>query len=724
MLLDRTEANEIPVAQSSLAIAHSVDRLLRRVSGNAAPPPPDPAAEAAALNARMEVFRSLGNWKEALDLVEASLLVQPQQPRDHGIAVELIGRRLCNPGLGDPDAHQYKINPEAALAAYDDALSHLEAFLRAPREPAGMENGKLTLWRLKGDPNSPIRYDWTVVTALTSFFHPNFADKEYVTGFRTTAFHVLEAKQAQHAHDDIGMLLANEVGLQQGTRKETLVRQLDFVRRYPDTFESAQVLTMFFCLDSKPGSPDMTGSPELRWAIDQLAAMPSPMCQQAATLMHNRLAHGFVPYDDSPSFVFSGLPERPSVPPLASTTHPGLTFKPIDLSLEVSTTQRSRTHPLTAFEKGHFVGWCPIGPNLDAIWSSDNLYFMSHKGQLKRVCRIASASVCFDGKYIWTASPRIYNHTQGPADLMLNVIDPVKGMMTTIGLTDGLLPVDPNQLFESTPAISFAPLEPGHVCMAAYFGRTWVAEIKFNPGGRGPIRVIFEARQQVDDTFRDWQQTDAVFHPTFLAAIYSKPGDSLAHASPKLLVGRFQSPYSPLNEHPLLIDYRTGAAIAVKDDVEMPPENAGMFAENGSIYWTQYEPYPPGWYPQEAMPPKKIFRFGFPELTPIEIANVPVCGPIADINGRFLISNVFHQKDYRVYTTNKAPPGLGQGVDDDWALGDTLTGPYRLLTGELPQAYRPGMFKLCHSQFYGLVLINSVADAAYAVHVPQAESSK
>jgi len=75
----------------------------------------------------------------------------------------------------------------------------------------------------------------------------------------------------------------------------------------------------------------------------------------------------------------------------------------------------------------------------------------------------------------------------------LAVIDPTTERIWKFTADDNLPPMSTG---------SVAPLAPGKVCVAGYFGRTWCAIATFDPDKGKSLKVFFEAREVVD--FRNY----------------------------------------------------------------------------------------------------------------------------------------------------------------------------------------------------------------------------
>src|SRR5439155_16710301 len=94
---------------------------------------------------------------------------------------------------------------------------------------------------------------------------------------------------------------------------------------------------------------------------------------------------------------------------------------------------------------------------------------------------------CYDGKYVWAPVMR--------PEPMLLVIDPQTEKVWTLGKVDGL----PSM----SHGVRAVGLEPGRICLAGAFGRSWIANVTFSPTQGAKVDVFFEARDAAADDFNN-----------------------------------------------------------------------------------------------------------------------------------------------------------------------------------------------------------------------------
>ena len=159
-------------------------------------------------------------------------------------------------------------------------------------------------------------------------------------------------------------------------------------------------------------------------------------------------------------------------------------------------------HPLTL----HSMLKCqPLVDGIDMFVDHGNVYLMKTKGELRhlRVEMVAvgdrATNVCFDGRYVWIASPdtsapQTLGVPAQPADdstRFLAVIDPHSEAIWKFTAADGLPPLGLNR------GAAVAPFAPGRICVAGYFGREWCGVASFDPVRGKSFQVIYEAHEVV-----------------------------------------------------------------------------------------------------------------------------------------------------------------------------------------------------------------------------------
>ena len=194
-----------------------------------------------------------------------------------------------------------------------------------------------------------------------------------------------------------------------------------------------------------------------------------------------------------------------------------LTFHQLSVQME-----RDDSQPLGLFMRG----WLACQEGVDVAWTGNELFVMKEKGKLKSVCTFKEPTICshdswdqvdgvWDGRYAWWPA----NYAPSPYILAL---DPMTGRTFRLTREQGLPPI--NQ------GLCLAPVGPGQVVAAASFGRNtgqgvldraWCALISLDNQGRCSVRMLLEAKEQFDPKSPDNNLTrQTVFAPTALYSPY------------------------------------------------------------------------------------------------------------------------------------------------------------------------------------------------------------
>jgi hypothetical protein len=245
------------------------------------------------------------------------------------------------------------------------------------------------------------------------------------------------------------------------------------------------------------------------------------------------------------------------------------------------------------------------GDKLDVVASGGALLVMREKGRLKQVWEtkerlVASDTLCYDGRYVWFPVSQ-YLH---PA--LLVVLDTMTDEVSQVTAEDGLpvIPAEslPDQTWQSLAA---APLGPGRICLAGWFGRTWLAIVTFDPRAGKSVKVFHEARERAESR-EDWKRTTIAFSPRYMCTLTDKP-DGSGKAAQRVLIGRNGPP--DVEDHPLCVDPET-LSVEVEQE-QLAARNPGLWAgHDGALYLF--------------MNARTLGRFGFPKLK-----TEPVLSPIA-----------------------------------------------------------------------------------------------
>lgn len=195
---------------------------------------------------------------------------------------------------------------------------------------------------------------------------------------------------------------------------------------------------------------------------------------------------------------------------------------------------------------GGIEGWVPCGPSVDLLWGQVDLFLMKKKGAVEHIYNIFKATedycrritrAVYDGRYVWVAVQR--------AEPLLLVIDTSVGIVGRFTATDGL---------PSTGGMErLTPLAPGKVFVACGDSkRSWCAVVAFGTNGRISVDVVHEAK----NTSNDPADPGAVFFPEFVKLIHPPSGQPC-----QVLVGRHIG--EKYDTFPLLVNLKDRSVKAI-----------------------------------------------------------------------------------------------------------------------------------------------------------------
>ena len=136
----------------------------------------------------------------------------------------------------------------------------------------------------------------------------------------------------------------------------------------------------------------------------------------------------------------------------------------------------------------------------------------------------------FDGRYVWLATQAL---NDAPRVL---AIDPSVERYWELTEKNGLsLPKVHTIPRGSTYTynVRLAPVAPGKVCIAAGYGRAWIAMVTLDPGGDHKVNVFHRATEpQLRDDRNQWKRTTVAFLPAHMATLEESGKDGIHRESP------------------------------------------------------------------------------------------------------------------------------------------------------------------------------------------------
>jgi tetratricopeptide (TPR) repeat protein len=680
-------------------------------AGGAAVALPDPKAEARRLAELGRVHRRLGNWQEALALIDASLLLDPRQLEVHADALEILPRwidEIVRPNPRDLD----RLRRGAEL--HRRGLEHLDALVtggdRLPR------HAPLT------GPGTPRRQFASIVTrpfgpdrvpAVEEIIRP-LQDEEAALYARLVV-HV-----AKQGHTDEEVYYAVRAGVYRRSDAEryaVLEGVLLDLKNLPGArermrahllhpFNLPRVRAMFAAHREFLDRLDATGNADIKAAVAEaretaaeLERMENNLAMRLERTKVARAAFEAAKKAD-PKL---GTPLSFSDPDRLDAALAATPFRHIRLTATPTEPDPAPTKEIVFPRLGQIRGIIPAGPGIDVLWadgafSDGTLYVMKEKGKLRRVFRIgglrsAFTSVVFDGKYVWAAGDSV-----GGRQPVMIVFDPKTERVVPVTERDGLPagrkgPVVNRE--ERVPGHRVAELGPGRVCVAGSFGQAWVAVATYDPAKGVAVKVIHEARDAEGDGPDEWKKTTVAFLPWHAFTLRGEPGAD-GKAPTRVLVSRLGRSQGMM-EHPLLIDPDAPAAEVMQDRV---PGLNNIYSSCGtgrSVYLAWGMGYQEG-----ARKEPRLLRIDYPGKVR-DLGPLPRSGgkPALHFDGQNLhvvrIAPELHTWEELVPVKERWWP---PGDPSDWWVADADRKGVRKAAADFPRVFAVGT-----SSHYGLVVM-------------------
>jgi hypothetical protein len=487
--------------------------------------------EAAILAARARDFERLGYWSEALALIEASLLLDPDQP-----ALRVSALRCLTPPIRRSWAKSTPSLEDARQARplYLRGLAHLDALTADEKlqhytalKPVGV------IERFLAAPNS-----------LISGPQTEAAIKEILTELREARRETLLPlimRLVKRGGEEGRWVHMVTRGFPQKAQCELIERLLFELRELPQAEKRvaayARSIRPFLFVDRTPPvkEPDAT---EYREFLQRLAASKDAEVRTTAAALLKR-------WDDDLAGVM--VPRTPTEP--KTPTAEGVTFRPIELKI----TGRLQ------LEKS-FDGILAAGKNVDVMWAGGTLYVMKEKGKYNVVWHSPDqgtqiTKVVYDGRFVWASAIRYRKWA------VLVLLDPTSEKVWEVGPADGLPQGAGEQLKDAFFfPLELAPLEPGKICAAGSFGHAWVALITFDLVAKKlTVKVIHEANEAQEQRNKEQGgQTKVEFSPLYMVPLLGPAGRD-GKPNRRIVLGRGgPANYVLVNEdvfnRPLVID--------------------------------------------------------------------------------------------------------------------------------------------------------------------------
>ncbi|MGD0463709.1 MAG: tetratricopeptide repeat protein [Tepidisphaeraceae bacterium] len=589
--LSKVTSGELSPRDTSAFILRTAEDLLRR-AGQQMPPAPDPKEEASLLADQAYIHQRLGEWDEALDLFESSLLLDPTQTQLHFDVINTL-HDIRHPGDTGNREMFFEKYGDQVMTMKERELEHLEPWFRRTR--IGLDTSKTVecanfLSRCGGIYFRDIPYQYKQ-RALA-------LDRRK----RELFFSVLEARLKAGQTEfyrvplGVGNFCIGVDSLEEGHQV-----RLRAIRLYKDAPGTRYQVSMFLWFGYAPAE---LADPSWQELLNEAAAIDSPGVREGIADARRQADQNIASTRPiAPRIVSSPAPSLS-----APRKTPQVTFTPLALTI-TDENGNSLVYP------EQITTWLVAGRGIDAAFDRSAIYIMKTKGVLRRVFssdhesfRFSSPS--FDGRYLWAP---LVDETGGA----VIVVDPSLGrIVARFDASDGLPPM--------TRRGAAGGLDPGRACVSGGFGRGWIAILQLNADGSKKVNVFFEAKDQPDHNhFDDKKPLHTAFAPDYMFVLRGR--DSQNHPATRLLVGRIDS----WTYNPLLVDpYAQAAQVFDYPPFLGEPPTDGTI-QDGQLFTALRSPSTFG--------VGRVVKYSLPDLKPSVVASVPAFGPITFSNDHVYI---------------------------------------------------------------------------------------
>ncbi len=476
-----------------------------------------PAVEAGQLNKRAQQFARLGNWVEALGLIEASLMLYPDQPEIHSEAIKFAGQLAGS-------YNRHNLNELAkARELSRRSLSHL-GILIANYPPERSQQHFRLLYFSSGsllknhDASSPLLKEQIE------------REKEHQSEKRRLATQLAE----------------KYVELGDWRSSATLTRNIVRVMRPAEGY--AELTRKILQYQDRPGVSSMVRAyAHGGYTVDILRSLEGRRFLNAL-LVHTD-ANEQVKQTAQQMLDAIGVERKKEK--AQNTGDPKnetlLTFRRVDLTYQTKNGQEQKLNWME--------GCVPLNNGIDAFFNRAGLFVFSTEKGLRQLWQAPRNTfiqkVAFDGKYVWVAA---VVHRQAA---QVWVIDPISGDATQLTTADGLPLLSPDEIPGTStvsPTVSLTTVAEGRAIVVGAIGRTWLADVRFSPEGEHQVQVFHEAKEIVTITDReaDWQSVDLAFQPVAVRTM-SVAAESGGPPKQMVMISR-GCPVYKVTEHALFVD--------------------------------------------------------------------------------------------------------------------------------------------------------------------------
>ncbi|MFN0198961.1 MAG: hypothetical protein ACKVT0_19615 [Planctomycetaceae bacterium] len=607
----------------------SVAEIIEQQTGKPSVPP-DPKREAAQLLLRAKEYLTLGDYEDAAALAEASLLLEPEQIEPHVVAIRaltpLVEKHWWN---GQNNIEESKI----AMSHYLRGVDHLIGFYReGGNEDDYLETGQTTFIpmfmsatnglsiHVKNDELAEIK---------------NFMTEIHIRN-RAAMLTLFELRIGHDHRAASGFLGWACVGLNDN---ETEDLRIEMILKHQDRPDISQIV---HTLSTAGTTIDRLDTPLGRKLLEELEKHGNDSVKKTVAQLRIERDEYIARYEAELKKPVAKMALDP-VPP----GEPHVGFEPISFDWTDSNNASGELKGAN--------GWLATEAGFDVVCSGNSLFLMRERGKLRRVWtadsinsyisrtehNAAQSDFCYDGRYVW------FTFTERLKDGRLFLCDPESEKVHELTAKHGL--PNPNEgktdVQRVYQKLSLAPVGPGKIMLAGYFGRAWIAMVTYDEENDGEVKVFHEAVEVEDRADADqWRSNLIRFSPSYMRAL-NVYDDGLNLDSRKILIYR-GAEHPDAGDHPLVIDPETFNVEVMEQRIL---SGFNFDVRNGIIYMVY--PAPPNY---ESL---ALFRVGLPGPTVEPILPVKFSGHVvADKEKIHIVGKQWWIADLEEKTVTPAGP--------------------------------------------------------------------
>ena len=675
-ILDETNSARLKPVKAGQFLLKTSEAMLAKALGKT-PSLIEPDIEAKALVSRAKEFQQIGNWKEALMLLDASLLLAPDQP-DVLMDAAVFSGKLVTQGY-DPygDFANFSRKALKAVDDYRRMRFYLDRYARLIGKPGKnflMIAGVGRFHNVDGVMDYILRYAF-----LQNGGGRNEGEevrhqlKEFLREERDRVFEAIdnsvytERSEEYSAFRQLDRLLHFSLpvlGEPIERQNDMKLRTLRYIAQIRGDWHDVYRTILVNVTDKERHGV------VFEEFLSDAAKIKGACIEEGVRQVRNLISGREVGVGAKPtgkSATQNALPEK----------EPEIIFSEIPLSFEDELGKKLQT-PERCW------GWIPCGEMIDAAWGPKDLYLMKAKGKLKRIFiskdqhfNIIGAS--YDGKYLWAPVRKKIRKTgeagPTPASLVL-VVDPKTEQSWQFTAEDGL----PDMI-----SIASAPVAPGVLFISGATDRAWCAMLSLGENGAKKVEIFLEAKSQPDPAITQEvvsADPNISFIPMFAARLGGVGDQPL-----RILVGR-----KPVNgsNYPLLIDPKARNVSVVKENMHSHLIQSCVTEHEGSLYWAG----------------TGVYRVALTALRPTIVSE--------QFLGACSSSKIFFDGKW----THVIEDNPGR-----WWMAASPSGLFNRLGGKVPKVSY--LSRIYHSNFYGMILSEATGKFMfYAVEVLKTPSTK